>query len=100
MQAQREKQDEIRNMEKEKAILIEMVKQREDEVEELSIQNEKLEKETQARAAQDKAALNESLHEMQTIKDEYEDILAESKRKMVSLEENIADLSRYNKKTF
>ena len=94
MQAQREKQDELRYMEKEKAVLIEMVKQREDEVEDLTIQNEKLHKETQAKSAQDKAALNESLHEMRTLKDEYEDVLMESKRKMVALEENIADLGR------
>ena len=94
MQAEREKQDELRNMEKEKAILIEMVKQREDEVEDLTIQNEKLQKETQAKLAQDKVALNESHKEMRTLKDEYEDVLMESKRKMVSLEENIADLSR------
>ena len=95
MQAQKEKLDETRNQMKEKAVLIDMVKQREDEVEELSIENEKLKKDSQAKAAQDKATLDESLHEMQTLKDDYDDILTESKRKMIALEEDITELSRY-----
>ena len=57
MQAQREKQEEMRQMEKEKAMLVDMIKEKDEEIEDLSIALEKLKKDSSSKIAQDKVKI-------------------------------------------
>lgn len=54
MQAEREKQEEMRQMEKEKAMLVDMIKEKDEEIDDLSIALEKLKKDSSSKIAQDK----------------------------------------------